>query len=215
VAKKRIAKKPARHTQGKPTAKNTTRKAVAKKTTSKKRVVKKTSVKKTPRRRASAVHTKRVRTGTTKRRVRRTTRKTRSRKQQKGTVIKVIGVGGCGGNIATRLYEAFPRGVEVIVLNTDIQDLEHCRAHKKLYIGKNTTRGLGAGMDPELGRQSAEENREEIAAALSGADMVFVTAGFGGGTGTGATPVVCEVAKELGILTIAVVTRPFSFEGMQ
>lgn len=130
------------------------------------------------------------------------------------TKIKVVGVGGCGGNIATRLYDEFPRGVDVIVINTDLQDLAYCRATKKLYIGKNTTKGLGAGMDPEIGRKSAEENREEIAQAISGADMIFITAGLGGGTGSGATPIVAEIAKEMGILTIGVVTKPFHFEGI-
>jgi cell division protein FtsZ len=146
-----------------------------------------------------------------------TPRLSMSSKQHKGNItrIKVVGVGGCGGNVATRLYEEFPRGVEVVVVNTDTQDLAHNRAHKKLYIGKQTTKGLGAGMDPELGRQAAEENREEIAAALEGSDMVFVAAGFGGGTGSGAAPVVAEIAKELGILCIGVVTKPFSFEGAQ
>jgi cell division protein FtsZ len=128
--------------------------------------------------------------------------------------IKVVGVGGGGGNAITRMSEFFPRGVELIAINTDVQDLEQCKAKKKLYIGKQITRGLGAGMNPELGRQAAEENREDIAHALSGADLVFITAGFGGGTGSGATPVVAEIAQELGILTIAIVTKPFSFEGM-
>lgn len=128
--------------------------------------------------------------------------------------IKVVGVGGGGGNALTRMSEYFPRGVELIAINTDVQDLEQCRARKKLYIGKQITRGLGAGMNPELGRQAAEENREDIAHALSGADLIFLTAGFGGGTGSGATPVVAEIAQELGILTIAIVTKPFSFEGM-
>ncbi len=144
----------------------------------------------------------------------RTTRKS-SASRGSITKIKVVGVGGCGGNVATRLYDEFPRGVEVVVINTDLQDLAHTRAHKKLYIGKQTTRGLGAGMDPELGSRSAEENREEITQALVGSDMVFVTAGFGGGTGSGAAPIVAEIAKEMGILTVAVVTRPFSFEGEQ
>ncbi len=129
--------------------------------------------------------------------------------------IKVIGVGGGGGNAVSRMCEDFPRSVDFIAVNTDVQDLNACNARKKIYIGRNTTKGLGAGMNPELGRQAAEENRAELAEALKGADMVFVTAGFGGGTGTGATPFVAELAKELGILTVAVVTKPFGFEGNQ
>lgn len=129
--------------------------------------------------------------------------------------IKVIGVGGAGGNALTRMYDYFPRSVDLIAINTDLQDLHECQARKKIYIGKQITKGLGAGMNPELGRQAAEENREDIAKALEGADMIFITAGFGGGTGSGATPVVAEIAQEMGILTVAVVTRPFSFEGTQ
>lgn len=127
--------------------------------------------------------------------------------------IKVIGVGGGGGNAITRMAEEIPKGIELIAINTDIQDLNHTKAKKKIHIGKNLTRGLGTGMNPEIGRQAAEENRSEITDALKGADMIFIAAGFGGGTGTGAGPIVAEVAKELGILTVAVVTRPFSFEG--
>jgi len=128
--------------------------------------------------------------------------------------IRVVGVGGGGGNAITRMRKNFSvRGVEFIAINTDLQDLESCDAHRKLHIGKNVTKGMGAGMNPDLGQQSAEENREEIAEALKDTDMVFITSGFGGGTGTGAAPVVAEVAKELGILTVAVVTKPFSFEG--
>ncbi len=129
--------------------------------------------------------------------------------------IKVVGIGGGGGNAITRMYDYFPKGVDLIAINTDAQDLEHCRAKRKLVIGKQITKGMGAGMNPDLGKQAAEENREEIANALSGADMVFLTSGFGGGTGSGAAPVIAEVAQELGILTIAVVTKPFSFEGIQ
>jgi cell division protein FtsZ len=129
--------------------------------------------------------------------------------------IKVVGVGGGGGNAVSRMCDYFPRQVEVIAINTDLQDLEYTSARKKIHIGKDLTRGLGTGMNPDIGRQSAEENREEIADALKGADMVFITAGFGGGTGTGATPVVAEVAKELGLLTVAIVTKPFTFEGAQ
>ncbi len=127
--------------------------------------------------------------------------------------IKVVGVGGAGGNALTRMSKDFVRGVELIAINTDVQDLEACEARHKLHIGANATKGIGAGMNPELGRQSAEENREEISQLLNGADMIFLTAGFGGGTGTGASPVVADIAKEKGILTVAVVTKPFTFEG--
>jgi cell division protein FtsZ len=129
--------------------------------------------------------------------------------------IKVVGVGGSGGNAISRMIECKLRGVEFVAINTDAQDLHHSKAGEKIHIGKNLTKGLGAGMNPEVGRQAAEENRDEIAEVLKGADMVFVTCGMGGGTGTGATPIVAEVAKEAGALTIAVVTKPFSFEGAQ
>lgn len=128
--------------------------------------------------------------------------------------IKVVGVGGAGGNAVTRMMERDrPRGVEFIAVNTDSQDLEYASAHRKVYIGKALTRGLGAGMNPEIGKQAAEENRSELGEMLEGADIVFITAGFGGGTGTGAAPVIAEIAREKGILTVAFVTRPFSFEG--
>lgn len=129
--------------------------------------------------------------------------------------IKVIGVGGGGGNAISRMSNDFPRAVDLIAINTDIQDLNYCQAKKKINIGKDITKGLGTGMNPELGRQAAEESRSEIVNALKGADMIFITAGFGGGTGTGASPIVAELARELGILTIAVVTKPFNFEGAQ
>ncbi|MSR73799.1 MAG: cell division protein FtsZ [Candidatus Pacebacteria bacterium] len=129
--------------------------------------------------------------------------------------IKVVGVGGAGGNVITRMQKEPIRGVEFIAVNTDAQDLDYCVAHKKLYIGKNITRGLGAGMNPELGRQAAEESRQEIVDALTGADLVFVAAGTGGGTGSSASIVVAEIAKEIGALAIAVVTKPFAFEGGQ
>jgi len=129
--------------------------------------------------------------------------------------IKVVGVGGGGGNAVSRMSRDFIRGVEFIAINTDHQDLDHCDARRKIYIGRNLTRGLGAGMNPDLGRQAAEENRSEIAEGLRGADLVFITAGFGGGTGTGASPVIAEAAKQAGALTIAVITKPFSFEGSQ
>ena len=129
--------------------------------------------------------------------------------------IKVVGVGGSGGNAINRMIEAKLKGVEFVAINTDAQDLHHNRASEKVHIGKNLTKGLGAGMNPEVGRQAAEENRDEIQEVLKGADMVFVTCGLGGGTGTGAAPVVAETAKELGALTMAVVTKPFAFEGAQ
>lgn len=129
--------------------------------------------------------------------------------------IKVVGVGGSGGNAISRMMECKLRGVEFVAVNTDAQDLHHSKAGDKIHIGKNLTKGLGAGMNPEIGRQAAEENRDEIAEVLKGSDMVFVTCGLGGGTGTGASPIVTEVAKEAGALTIAVVTKPFSFEGAQ
>lgn len=130
--------------------------------------------------------------------------------------IKVVGVGGGGGNAVTRMSRNFTRGVEFIAINTDIQDLECCDARKKIHIGRLATRGMGAGMNPDLGRQSAEENRAEIADAIKDADLVFLTAGFGGGTGTGALPVVADIIREeTDALSIAVITKPFSFEGAQ
>ncbi|OGM94787.1 cell division protein FtsZ [Candidatus Wolfebacteria bacterium RIFOXYD12_FULL_48_21] len=129
--------------------------------------------------------------------------------------IKVVGVGGGGGNAISRMYEDFPRGVELIAINTDLQDLNQTQAKKRIYIGKNLTKGMGTGMNPELGKQAAEENRAEITEAIKDADMIFVTAGMGGGTGTGAAPVVAEIAKDLGILTVGIVTKPFAFEGGQ
>jgi cell division protein FtsZ len=128
-------------------------------------------------------------------------------------VIKVIGVGGGGGNAVEHMVSASIDGVEFIVANTDAQALKKTGARTTLQIGANLTKGLGAGADPAVGRQAAVEDRERIAEMLQGADMVFITAGMGGGTGTGAAPVVAQVAKDLGILTVAVVTRPFPFEG--
>ncbi len=128
-------------------------------------------------------------------------------------VIRVLGVGGSGGNAVNRMIEAGIEGVEFIAINTDAQALWHSNAGKKINIGKGTTRGLGAGSNPETGKKSAEESSEEIRSILEGSDMVFITCGLGGGTGTGGAPVIAEVARELGILTIGVVTRPFSFEG--
>lgn len=127
--------------------------------------------------------------------------------------IKVIGVGGGGNNAIARMMKANLRGIEFIAVNTDAQALYHSEAPIKINIGKATTRGLGAGSNPDVGRQAAEESAEEIRQSLEGADMVFITCGMGGGTGTGAAPVIAEIAKDLGILTVAVVTKPFSFEG--
>jgi cell division protein FtsZ len=129
--------------------------------------------------------------------------------------IIVVGVGGSGGHGISRMIETKIKGVEFVAVNTDAQDLHHNKAAEKVHIGKNLTKGLGAGMNPDIGRQAAEENRDEIQEVLKGADMVFVTCGLGGGTGTGAAPIVAEAAKELGALTVAVVTKPFSFEGAQ
>lgn len=129
--------------------------------------------------------------------------------------IKVVGVGGGGGSAIQRMVTSGVKGVEFIAVNTDVQALHHNKATKKLHIGKSITRGLGAGMNPELGKKAAEESQNEIRDALKDADMVFVTCGLGGGTGTGAAPVVAEIARDLGALTVAVVTKPFSFEGAQ
>ena len=129
--------------------------------------------------------------------------------------IKVIGVGGSGGNAIGRMIDSKLKGVEFVAINTDAQDLHHNRASEKVHIGKNLTKGLGAGMNPDVGRQAAEENRDEMQEVLKGTDMVFVTCGLGGGTGSGAAPIVAEAAKESGALTVAVVTKPFSFEGAQ
>jgi cell division protein FtsZ len=127
--------------------------------------------------------------------------------------IKVIGVGGGGSNAVNRMITAGLKGVEFIAVNTDAQALHLSQAEVKVQIGTKLTRGLGAGANPEIGKNAAEESRDEILKALKGADMVFVTAGMGGGTGTGAAPVVAEVAKEIGALTVGVVTKPFTFEG--
>lgn len=127
--------------------------------------------------------------------------------------IKVIGVGGAGNNAVNRMVEFGIRGVEFLAVNTDRQALQMSKAGTKIQIGEKITRGLGAGANPDVGAQSAEESKGEIAEALRGADMVFVTAGMGGGTGTGAAPIVAGIAKEMGILTIGVVTKPFTFEG--
>ena len=127
--------------------------------------------------------------------------------------IKVVGVGGGGNNTVNRMIAQNVRGVEYIALNTDLMTLGHNNAPKKIAIGERTTKGKGAGADPSVGKQAAEESTEEITEALKGADMVFITAGMGGGTGTGASPVVAKIAKDMGILTVGVVTKPFGFEG--
>ena len=129
--------------------------------------------------------------------------------------IKVIGVGGSGLNTIDHMIRCKVKSVDFISVNTDAQNLHHNTSPRKIHIGKNLTRGLGAGMNPEIGRQAAEETKEEIQEAIKGADMVFLTAGFGGGTGTGALPIIAKTAKEQGALTVAVVTKPFSFEGAQ
>lgn len=127
--------------------------------------------------------------------------------------IKVIGVGGGGGNAVNRMVESGVQGVEFISVNTDMQALNFSQASTKIQIGEKLTKGQGAGANPEIGRKAAEESKEQIAAALAGTNMVFITAGMGGGTGTGAAPVVAQIAREMGILTVGVVTRPFAFEG--
>ncbi len=131
------------------------------------------------------------------------------------TRIKVIGVGGSGGNGLSRMMKSKIKGVELIAVNADAQDIQRTRAHKKIRIGRNLTKGLGTGMNPEIGKEAAEEQRDEIQEAVRGANMVFVTCGLGGGCGSGASPVVAEIAKKSGALTLAVVTKPFSFEGIQ
>ncbi len=129
--------------------------------------------------------------------------------------IRVIGVGGSGGNAINHMVNSKVKGVEFISINSDAQDLHRSLAKRKIHIGKNLTQGLGTGMDSDLGRRAAEETRQEVQEALQGSDMVFITCGMGGGTGTGAAPIIAKIAKELGALTIAVITKPFSFEGAQ
>src|SRR3989338_1060446 len=126
--------------------------------------------------------------------------------------IKVAGIGGSGLNAVDHMIANRVSGVDFLAINTDAQDLHHSTASKKIHIGKNLTKGLGAGMNPEIGRQAAEETKTEMQEALKGADMVFVVCGMGGGTGTGGAPIVAEIAKAQGALTVAVVTKPFSFE---
>lgn len=135
--------------------------------------------------------------------------------QHDSAVIKVIGIGGGGGNAVEHMVVENVEGVQFICANTDAQALKNSKAKYHLQLGEELTKGLGAGADPDIGRKAAEEDKEKIKEVLMGADMVFITAGMGGGTGTGAAPVVAEVAKEMGILTVAVVTKPFSFEGKQ
>lgn len=129
--------------------------------------------------------------------------------------IRVIGVGGSGNNAVNHMVTSKIKGVEFIAINSDSQDLHHSLAKKKIHVGKNLTRGLGAGGNPDMGRRAAEETREEIANAIKGSDMVFITGGMGGGTGTGAAPVVAKIARESGALTVGVVTKPFLFEGQE
>ena len=128
-------------------------------------------------------------------------------------MIKVVGIGGGGGNAIDRMAQMNVKGIELVAVNTDVQDLKKIRATQKIRIGQESARGLGAGMNPELGRRAAQESKDQIAQALTGAEMVFLAAGLGGGTGGGAIPVVAEIAKSQGALTIAVVTKPFLFEG--
>src|SRR5574342_506315 len=142
-----------------------------------------------------------------------TLRLTLAPESRSGARIKVVGVGGGGSNAVNRMVEVGLGGVEFIVANTDMQALDHNQAGMKVQIGSKLTKGLGAGADPNIGRQAALEDTDTIIQALSGADMIFVTAGLGGGTGTGAAPVIASLASELGALTIAVVTKPFKFEG--
>ncbi len=133
----------------------------------------------------------------------------------KSAKIKVLGVGGSGGNAVSRMAKCKIQGVELIALNCDIQDLKKTKADKKIQIGKNLTKGLGAGMNPNIGQGAAEESRSLIEDSLKNTDIAFVVCGLGGGTGSGAAPVVAEIAKDLGVLTIGAVTLPFSFEGIQ
>ncbi len=129
--------------------------------------------------------------------------------------IKVVGVGGSGGSIISRMIESNLKGVEFVAVNTDAQALHNCEASLKVHIGKEITRGLGAGSDPELGKKSAQEDSEEVYESLKGTDMIFITYGMGGGTGTGGGPIIADIAREVGALTVAVVTKPFSFEGQK
>ena len=127
-------------------------------------------------------------------------------------ILKVVGIGGGGGNAVNRMIENDVKGVEFVVINTDAQVLRLAKAETRLQIGKQLTKGLGAGADPEVGQKAAEESEDEIREILRGSDMVFITAGMGGGTGTGAAPIVAQISKELGALTVAIVTKPFSLD---
>ena len=127
--------------------------------------------------------------------------------------IKVVGVGGGGSNTVNRMVTSGIKGVEFIVMNTDKQSLNRSSANRKVIIGERVTRGFGAGANPEVGKRAAEESLEDITEALKGADMVFLTSGMGGGTGTGASPIIAKAAKDMGILTVGIVTKPFAFEG--
>ena len=129
--------------------------------------------------------------------------------------IRVVGIGGSGKNATNHMINSKVKGVEFIAINSDAQDLHHSLAKKKIHIGKNLTRGLGAGGNPDMGRRAAEETREEIANAIKGSDMIFITSGMGGGTGTGAAPIAAKIARDSGALTVGVVTKPFSFEGQE
>ena len=128
--------------------------------------------------------------------------------------MRVIGIGGAGGNAVNRMIEADLQGVEFVAINSDLQDLELSQAPRRIQIGTNITKGLGAGANPDVGRQAIEEDRDKVSELLAGSDMVFVTAGMGGGTGTGAAPVVAEIAREAGALTVGIVTKPFTMEGV-
>ena len=134
---------------------------------------------------------------------------------QQNTKIKVVGVGGSGSNAVSRMMKCKIKGVELIAINADAQDLQRARAHKRVRVGVKLTKGLGTGMNPEVGREAAEEQKEEIQKALIGSDLVFITCGLGGGCGSGASLVVADIARKMGALTIAVVTKPFAFEGIQ
>ena len=133
--------------------------------------------------------------------------------QDQKAKIKVLGVGGAGGNAVNRMITSGMEGVEFIAINTDIQDLDKNHAETKMQIGKDLTKGLGAGAKPEVGKKAMLDDQERVQSLVAGSDMVFVTAGMGGGTGTGAAPVVAKMCKDLGILTVAIITLPFKFEG--
>src|SRR5258705_10102748 len=133
--------------------------------------------------------------------------------EKKLSVLRVIGVGGAGGNAVNRMVAAGFRGVDFTAINTDLQVLRESQALEKIQIGEDLTRGLGSGGDPRVGREAAQESIEAIRACVSGADMVFITAGMGGGTGTGAAPIVAQLSREAGVLTVGVVIRPFFFQG--